>query len=241
MLNIYHMDKSWDNMRKIYLVEDEDNIRDLVVYALDNSGFKAEGFPDGDLFMEAIKKETPDLILLDIMLEGMDGYEILKWFRSNEEYKDIPVIMVTAKDEEIDKVRGLDMAADDYVNKPFGVMELISRIKAVLRRYGKSQSEEGDGKIIFRDIEMDLSKRTVKVAGEKIKLTFKEFELLHYLIENKNIVLSRQKLTEEIWGFDYEGETRTIDVHIRTLRQKLDREGYIVTVRNVGYKIVDGE
>ena len=128
------MDKSWDNMKTIYLVEDEDNIRDLVVYALDNSGFKAEGFPDGDLFMEAIKKETPDLILLDIMLEGMDGYEILKWLRSNEEYKDIPVIMVTAKDEEIDKVRGLDMGADDYVNKPFGVMELISRIKAVLRR-----------------------------------------------------------------------------------------------------------
>ena len=228
-------------MRTIYLVEDEDNIRDLVIYALENSGFKAKGFPDGALFMESIKNEKPDLVLLDIMLEGMDGYEILKTLRSDDNYKDIPIIMVTAKDEEIDKVRGLDMGADDYVNKPFGVMELISRIKAVLRRYGKSQTEETEDKIIFRDIEMDLSKRVVKVAGEKIKLTYKEFELLHYLIENKNIVLSRQKLTEEIWGFDYEGETRTIDVHIRTLRQKLQREDYIVTVRNVGYKIVDGE
>ena len=228
-------------MRIIYLVEDEDNIRDLIIYALENSGFKAKGFPDGALFMEAMEHEKPDLVLLDIMLEGMDGYEILKTLRSDDNYKDIPVIMVTAKDEEIDKVRGLDMGADDYVNKPFGVMELISRIKAVLRRYGKSQTEESEDKIIFRDIEMDLSKRVVKVAGEKIKLTYKEFELLHYLIENKNIVLSRQKLTEEIWGFDYEGETRTIDVHIRTLRQKLGREGYIVTVRNVGYKIVDGE
>lgn len=228
-------------MRTIYLVEDEDNIRDLVIYALENSGFKAKGFPDGALFMEAIKNEKPDLVLLDIMLEGMDGYEILKTLRSDDNYKEIPIIMVTAKDEEIDKVRGLDMGADDYVNKPFGVMELISRIKAVLRRYGKSQTEETEDKIIFRDIEMDLSKRVVKVAGEKIKLTYKEFELLHYLIENKNIVLSRQKLTEEIWGFDYEGETRTIDVHIRTLRQKLQREDYIVTVRNVGYKIVDGE
>lgn len=235
------MDISWGNMRIIYLVEDEDNIRDLVIYALENSGFKAKGFPDGALFMEAMEHEKPDLVLLDIMLEGMDGYEILKTLRSDDNYKDIPVIMVTAKDEEIDKVRGLDMGADDYVNKPFGVMELISRIKAVLRRYGKSQTEESEDKIIFRDIEMDLSKRVVKVAGEKIKLTYKEFELLHYLIENKNIVLSRQKLTEEIWGFDYEGETRTIDVHIRTLRQKLGREGYIVTVRNVGYKIVDGE
>lgn len=235
------MDISWDNMRTIYLVEDEDNIRDLVIYALENSGFKAAGFPDGASFMKAIENKKPDLVLLDIMLEGMDGYEILKYLRSHEDYKDIPIIMVTAKDEEIDKVRGLDMGADDYVNKPFGVMELISRIKAVLRRYGKSQTEETKDKIIFRDIEMDLSKRVVKVTGEKIKLTYKEFELLHYLIENKNIVLSRQKLTEEIWGFDYEGETRTIDVHIRTLRQKLGREDYIVTVRNVGYKIVDGE
>mgnify|MGYP002719268368 CR=1 FL=1 len=235
------MDISWDNMRTIYLVEDEDNIRDLVIYALENSGFKAAGFPDGASFMKAIENKKPDLVLLDIMLEGMDGYEILKALRSDDNYKDIPIIMVTAKDEEIDKVRGLDMGADDYVNKPFGVMELISRIKAVLRRYGKSQTEETKDKIIFRDIEMDLSKRVVKVTGEKIKLTYKEFELLHYLIENKNIVLSRQKLTEEIWGFDYEGETRTIDVHIRTLRQKLGREDYIVTVRNVGYKIVDGE
>ncbi|MDO5017945.1 MAG: response regulator transcription factor [Lagierella massiliensis] len=228
-------------MRTIYLVEDEDNIRDLVVYALNNSNFVAEGFYDATGLMEAVAKKTPDLILLDIMLEGMDGYEILKWLRENDEYKEIPVIMVTAKDEEIDKVRGLDMGADDYVIKPFGVMELISRIKAVLRRYGKTHNDPQDGKIYFRDIEVDLSKRIVKVGGKEIKLTYKEFELLNYLIENKNIVLSRQKLTEEIWGFDYEGETRTIDVHIRTLRQKLDREGYIVTVRNVGYKIVDGD
>ncbi len=226
-------------MRTVYLVEDEDNIRDLVVYALNNSNFIANGYIDAEGLIEGLEEKVPDLILLDIMLEGKDGYEILKFLKDNSEYKDIPVIMVTAKDEEIDKVRGLDMGADDYVIKPFGVMELISRIKAVLRRYGKSQPEVHGGKIYFRDIEMDLSKRVVKVGGEEVKLTYKEFELLYYLIENKDIVLTRQKLTEEIWGFDYEGETRTIDVHIRTLRQKLDRDGYIVTVRNVGYKIVD--
>lgn len=228
-------------MKLVYIVEDEDNIRDLVVYALENTRFEAKGFPDADELLEAMKEKTPDIILLDIMLEGMDGYEILDTLKRDMNYRDIPVIMMTAKDGEIDKVRGLDMGADDYVTKPFGVMELISRINAVLRRYGAMGMKRHENMLTFRDIVMDLDKRIVKVSDEEVKLTFKEFELLAYMIENKGIVLSRQKLTEEIWGFDYQGETRTIDVHIRTLRQKLGRENYIGTVRNVGYKIVDEE
>lgn len=228
-------------MKTVYIVEDEDNIRDLVVYALENTRFEAKGFPDAEGIIAALEEKIPDIVLLDIMLDGMDGYEILNFLKHNADYRDIPVIMMTAKDEEIDKVRGLDMGADDYVTKPFGVMELISRINAVLRRYGDTGVERRENMLFFRDIEMDLDKRIVKVAGEEVKLTYKEFELLRYMIENKGIVLSRQKLTEEIWGFDYQGETRTIDVHIRTLRQKLGRENYIGTVRNVGYKIVDEE
>lgn len=228
-------------MKTIYIVEDEDNIRDLVVYALENTRFEANGFPDAERLLAALEEKTPDLVLLDIMLDGMDGYEILRFLKNDDKFCEIPVIMMTAKDEEIDKVRGLDMGADDYVTKPFGVMELISRINAVLRRYGDTGVERRENMLFFRDIEMDLDKRIVRVADEEVNLTYKEFELLRYMIENKGIVLSRQKLTEEIWGFDYQGETRTIDVHIRTLRQKLGRETYIGTVRNVGYKIVDEE
>lgn len=174
------------------------------------------------------------------MLEEDDGYAILEKLKSSEEYSEIPVIMLTAKTDEMDKVRGLDMGADDYITKPFGVMELISRIKAVLRRTGVSKKPDSKNIVEFKNIVIDLDKRVVTANNKVLKLTYKEFELLLYLIENKNIVLTRQKLTEEIWGFDYEGETRTVDVHIRTLRQKLgELSNYIVTVRNVGYKIVD--
>lgn len=227
-------------MKYIYVVEDEDNIRDLVVYALNNSGFSATGLINYNELKEKISVKKPNLILLDIMLEGEDGYAILSKLKSDENLKDVPVIMLTAKNEEMDKVRGLDMGADDYITKPFGVMELVSRIKAVLRRFSKEVKSEENSLIILKNIKMDLEKRTVMVDDEYIKLTYKEFELLLYLIENKNIVLTRQKLTEEIWGFDYEGETRTVDVHIRTLRQKLGNANKsIVTVRNVGYKIVE--
>ena len=227
-------------MKYIYVVEDEDNIRDLVVYALNNTGFSATGLINYNELKEKISVKKPNLILLDIMLEGEDGYAILSKLKSDENLKDVPVIMLTAKNEEMDKVRGLDMGADDYITKPFGVMELVSRIKAVLRRFSKEVKSEENSLIILKNIKMDLEKRTVMVDDEYIKSTYKEFELLLYVIENKNIVLTRQKLTEEIWGFDYEGETRTVDVHIRTLRQKLGNANKsIVTVRNVGYKIVE--
>ena len=227
-------------MKYIYVVEDEDNIRDLVVYALNNSGFSATGLINYSELEEKISVKKPNLILLDIMLEGEDGYTILSKLKTDENMKDVPVIMLTAKNEEMDKVRGLDMGADDYITKPFGVMELVSRIKAVLRRFNKEVESEEKSLIILKNIKMDLEKRTVMVDDKYVKLTYKEFELLLYLIENKNIVLTRQKLTEEIWGFDYEGETRTVDVHIRTLRQKLgEANKSIVTVRNVGYKIVE--
>lgn len=227
-------------MDLIYIVEDEDNIRDLIVYALENSGFQAVGLiNDKELDIE-LSKLKPCLILLDIMLEGKDGYTILKKLKSNDETENIPVIMLTAKNEEIDKVRGLDMGADDYITKPFGVMELISRINAVLRRAKKDGLEIEENIVNFKNIQVDLNKRVIKIDGEALNLTYKEFELLYYLIKNKNIVLTRQKLTEKIWGFDYEGDTRTIDVHIRSLRQKLGEENnYIKTVRNVGYKIVE--
>ncbi|MDL2310682.1 response regulator transcription factor [Peptostreptococcaceae bacterium OttesenSCG-928-C18] len=225
-------------MKRIYVVEDEDNIRDLIVYAVNNSGFKGVGLTKYEELKKEISKAYPDLILLDIMLEKEDGYNILSKLKSNSDTKNIPVIMLTAKTEEIDKVRGLDMGADDYITKPFGIMELISRIKAVIRRASCGKNIE-KSKVEFRDIQIDANQRTVTLNNEKLDLTYKEFELLLYLIENKNIVLTRQNLTEKVWGFDYEGESRTVDVHIRTLRQKLGNASvYIETVRNVGYKII---
>ena len=204
-------------MKRIYIVEDEDNIRDLVVYAVNNSGFQGVGLTNYEELRQEILKVYPDLILLDIMLEEEDGYDILNKLKDNIDTKNIPVIMLTAKTEEIDKVRGLDMGADDYVTKPFGVMELISRIKAVMRRYSSEKNIE-KSIIEFKDIKIDIDQRVVTLNDEKLDLTYKEFELLLYLIENKNIVLTRQNLTEKVWGFDYQGESRTVDVHIRTLK-----------------------
>lgn len=225
-------------MACVYIVEDEENIRNLITYALTNSGYHAVGVSNGkDLFMK-IDEEKPCLIILDIMLDGEDGYEILKTIRSTRNISDIPIIMLTAKDQEYDKVKALDMGADDYITKPFGVMEMISRVKAVLRRVpGKDEAVE-DSLVEFRDVALDLNKRTVEIAGEEVDMTFKEFELLYYLIQNQNIVLTRDQITNEIWGYDYEGESRTVDVHIRSLRQKLgENRKYIKTVRNVGYMI----
>lgn len=227
-------------MPKIYCVEDDESIRELIIYALKNSGFEAEGFEEGKEFFLRLNSSKPDLVILDLMLPGDDGLTILKRIREDINTQELPVIILTAKSTEYDKVKGLDMGSDDYITKPFGVMELISRIKAVLRRTGVSKKPDSKNIVEFKNIVIDLDKRVVTANNKVLKLTYKEFELLLYLIENKNIVLTRQKLTEEIWGFDYEGETRTVDVHIRTLRQKLgELSNYIVTVRNVGYKIVD--
>lgn len=223
-------------MHTIYIVEDEENIREMIAYALNNSSFKAMAFADAKQLYAQLDENVPSLFLLDIMLEGEDGYTILETLRENEKTKDIPIIMLTAKSSEFDKVKGLDMGADDFITKPFGVMELISRVKAVLRRVPVKEEEES----ILRlgGIVMDLERRLTFVNGETVELTYKEFELLYYLLINKDIVLTRSKLMTEIWGFAFQGESRTVDVHIRSLRQKLKDEGKMIqTVRNVGYKI----
>ena len=195
----------------IYCVEDDDNIRELVIYTLETTGLKAKGFAEGTAFMEALAFDTPELILLDIMLPGEDGLELLKKLKNSAKTKDIPVIMVTAKGAEYDKVIGLDSGADDYVTKPFGMMELVSRIKAVLRRSGRVQEQD---MLSVNGVSVDVKKHEVKVAGDIVTLTLKEFELLERLMRNQNIVLTRDQLLEDIWGYDFDGETRTVDVHL---------------------------
>lgn len=220
-------------MSKIFCVEDDANIRELVLYTLNATGFEAKGFESGTELFERIKEELPDLVLLDIMLPGMDGMEILEILK--KDYNDLPVIMVTAKSDQIDKIKGLDNGADDYIAKPFDIMELVSRVKAVLRRAYK---EKNTNILTYKSLQLNHDSRRVTVSGEDVNLTFKEYELLHMLLVNKGMVLSRDKLMNEVWGTDFEGETRTVDVHVRTLRQKLGLAGeYIETVRNVGYKI----
>jgi two-component system alkaline phosphatase synthesis response regulator PhoP len=221
----------------IFCVEDDSNIRELVVYTLETTGFQARGFEEGKSFLEALALETPDLILMDIMLPGEDGISLLKRLKNSSKTRDIPVIMVTAKGAEYDKVKGLDLGADDYVTKPFGMMELVSRIKAVLRRSGAAKKKAEDI-IVSGNLEINTKKHEVRADGEVIGLTLKEYELLKRLMENPNIVMTRDSLLEEIWGYDFDGETRTVDVHIRTLRQKLGKCGERVeTVRGVGYRI----
>ena len=227
-----------DARKLIYCVEDEKNIRELVVYALNSSDFRAEGFEDGEAFRAGIKKAMPDLVLLDIMLPGEDGMAILAELRRNKETRQLPVILLTAKGSEFDKVQGLDAGADDYVAKPFGVMELLSRVRAVLRRsrLDREQPVLQVGKIL-----MNQEERRVLADGRELQLTFKEFELLRFLMENENMVLSRDKLLDIVWGYDSEVETRTVDVHIRSLRQKLGDLGELIeTIRNVGYRIGRG-
>ena len=222
-------------MFKVYCVEDDENIRQLIVYALENAGFEAVGFEDGNSFLAKVEKDKADLILLDIMLPGENGLQILQKLKSDVALKDIPIIMLTAKTSEFDRVKGLDMGADDYISKPFGVMELISRVKAVLRR---SHTPESSNILSFSGILMDYEKRSVIIDEENIVLTYKEFELLYYLMQNRDIVLKREMLMNQVWGFDFEGETRTVDVHIATLRQKLGEKGKLIqTLRNVGYKL----
>ena len=219
----------------IFCVEDDSNIRELVVYTLNATGMDAHGFSDGKSFLEALETEIPELILLDIMLPGEDGLHILRKLKATSRTKQIPVIMVTAKGNEYDKVIGLDAGADDYVAKPFGMMELVSRIKAVLRRTKQNQEIE---EYVIGNVRMDLKCHEVFVDDQLVTLTYKEFELLRKLMKYRKTVLTRDQLLEEIWGYEFKGETRTVDVHIRTLRQKLGSAGDMIeTVRGVGYRI----
>ncbi len=226
----------------IFIVEDDENIREMEGYALKNSGYEVMGFADGDAMMAALETTLPRLILLDIMLPGDDGLTLLRKLRESEKTKKVPIMMVTAKTTELDKVRGLDMGADDYLAKPFGIMELVSRVKAILRRSGDVNREKSVERSYYEYgvIKMDDSSRRVTCDGEEIDLTYKEYELLKFLLVNRDIVMSRDRILSEVWGFDYEGESRTVDMHIKTLRQKLGEAGSAIkTVRSVGYKIGD--
>jgi len=219
----------------IYCVEDDSSIRELMLYTLRASGFESEGFPDGTGLFAALSRQHPQLILLDVMLPGMDGIEILKVLRGNPATAQIPVIMASAKGTEYDKVTGLDAGADDYLAKPFGMMEMISRIRAVLRRSPCAKSEKT---LCFGQIQMDPLSHTVSAAKNRVELTVKEFALLQLFLEHPGRVFSRDQLLERIWSTDYIGETRTVDVHIGTLRTKLGSCGeYIRTVRGVGYRL----
>ena len=221
------------NMTMIYCVEDDKSIREIEMYTLQSTGFETKGFEDGRSFFEELKEEKPDLILLDVMLPDEDGITILTKLKKNPDTSDIPVIIASAKGEEYDKIKGLDTGADDYLVKPFGMMEMISRIKAVLRRSIHAISNN----LTSGNIEMDLDSHIVKINGEQIELTLKEYELLKLFISHPGIVFSREALLNKIWEVEYYGETRTVDVHIRTLRSKLKEEGNrITTVRGVGYR-----
>ena len=219
----------------IWCVEDDSSIRDIEVYALTSTGFEAVGFEDGDSFWNALQSGRPELVILDVMLPGKDGMALLKMMRSSEEFRDIPVIMATAKGTEYDKIQCLDHGADDYLVKPFGVMEMVSRVKAVLRRCKRTQSAvllQAEG------IVLNPGEHTVTIDGERAILTYKEYELLQLFLSHPGFAFTREQLLNEVWKSDYLGETRTVDMHIRTLRQKLGAYGSLIeTVRNVGYRL----
>lgn len=224
----------------IYMLEDESGIRNFVLYALNNSGFEAAGFETPSEFYKAMSEKIPDLLLLDIMLPEEDGITVLKKIRSEKATKKLPVILLTAKAAEYDKVTGLDSGADDYISKPFGTMELISRIKALLRR--SYDNDGGSDSISIKSLVVYPLKHEVYSHGNKISLTLKEYELLLILARNRGKVFSRDELLHEVWGYDFKGESRTVDVHIRTLRAKLGADCEIIeTIRGVGYKIGDTE
>lgn len=221
-------------MALIYVVEDDKNIQEIETFALANVGYRVQGFACAGEFYEALHKECPDLILLDIMLPDEDGLSIVKKLRARQDTLMIPIIMVTAKTTEIDKVKGLDIGADDYMTKPFGVMELISRVKAMLRRSAKPEDKEKVLKL--GGVVLDREKHAVYVNDTPCELTYKEYELLKLLMTNAGIVTTREVILDRVWGIDFEGESRTLDMHIKTLRQKLKEEGSLIkTVRNVGY------
>lgn len=219
----------------IFCVEDDNSIRDLMIYTLNSAGFQAKGFAEGESFFEALREQKPELIMLDVMLPGDDGITILKKLKAQSDTSHIPIIMATAKGTEFDKVIGLDLGADDYLTKPFGMMEMIARIKAVLRR---SMPKEELDILLAGQLELNLNEHTVTVGGKRVQLTLKEFEMLRLFMEHIGRVYTRDQLLSKIWGADYIGETRTVDVHIGTLRTKLEACGdYIQTVRGVGYRM----
>ena len=219
----------------IWCVEDDPSIREIEVYALHSTGLEARGFADGAEFWEALEKEQPELVILDVMLPGEDGVAILKRMRADERYRDIPVIMATARSTEFDKVQSLDLGADDYITKPFGMMEMVSRVKAVLRR---SQPKQTVALLKLDGLTLDESQHTVTIDGQRITLTYKEYELLRLFLSHPGMAFSREQLLQTVWNTDYAVETRTVDMHIRTLRQKLGAYGrYIETIRGVGYRL----
>ena len=219
----------------IWCVEDDSSIRDIEVYALTSTGFEARGFEDGNSFWNALQTEQPDLIVLDVMLPGKDGVTLLKMMKESQEFCQIPVIMATAKGSEYDKIQSLDLGADDYLVKPFGIMEMVSRVKAVLRRckpVKETKLLKLDGLVLNPD------EHTVTIDGERVVLTFKEYELLHLFLSQPGTAFTREQLLASVWNTDYMGETRTVDMHIRTLRQKLGSYSHLIeTVRNVGYRL----
>ena len=219
----------------IWCVEDDSSIRDIEVYALTSTGFEAKGFEDGDSFWNALQSEKPELIVLDVMLPGKDGVTLLKMLKQSEEFQDIPVIMATAKGTEYDKIQSLDLGAEDYLVKPFGIMEMVSRVKAVLRRCKRSAPTnllKLDGLVLNPD------EHTVTIDGERVILTYKEYELLHLFLSQPGIAFTREQLLASVWNTEFAGETRTVDMHIRTLWQKLGSYGSLIeTVRNVGYRL----
>ena len=223
---------------KIWCVEDDASIRDIEIYTLNSTGFEARGFENGEDFFAALAQETPDLVILDVMLPGMDGVSILRKMKDSAATKLLPVIMATAKGMEYDKIQSLDLGADDYLVKPFGMMEMVSRVRAVLRRCAPL----GEGSVLRAgNLIVNLDERTVTANGNRVNLTFKEFELLKLFLSHPKMVFTRDQLLSNVWNIDYAGETRTVDVHIQTLRQKLGDCGRMIeTVRNVGYRLEDG-
>ena len=219
----------------IWCVEDDSSIRDIEVYALQSTGFEARGFEDGDSFWNALQAGKPDLVVLDVMLPGRDGVTLLKLMKQSEEFQDIPVIMATARGTEYDKVQSLDLGADDYLVKPFGIMEMVSRVKAVLRR---CRPAKGCKLLKLEGLVLNPEEHTLTLDGERVMLTYKEYELLQLFLSHPGLAFTREQLLADIWKTDFAGETRTVDMHIRTLRQKLGAYGHIIeTVRNVGYRL----
>ena len=219
----------------IWCVEDDASIRDIEVYALRSTGFEATGFEDGVSFWQALQNETPELVVLDVMLPGLDGIELLRRMRASDTFSQIPVVMATAKGAEYDKIQGLDLGADYYLTKPFGVMELVSCVKAVLRRCAPQKTPQ---LLIAGALTLDPERHIVMADGARVELTLKEFELLRLLLLHPGVAFTREKLMERVWGTDYLGETRTVDMHVRTLRQKLGACGEMIeTVRGIGYRL----
>ena len=219
----------------IWCVEDDPSIREIIVYALNSTGIEAFGFEDGQIFWDTLQERQPDLVLLDVMLPGLDGIELLTRMKGTERFRDIPVIMATAKGTEFDKVQSLDLGADDYLVKPFGMMEMVSRVKAVLRR---CKPREDVGLLRLDELVLNKNEHTVTISGERIALTYKEYELLKLFMSNPGVAFSREKLLQKVWNTDYVAESRTVDMHIRTLRQKLGSYGSVIeTIRNVGYRL----